>query len=53
VAKILDKESGRSGEAGYTDPNNDYYLNNLNENIRDRDAGMESLVGFRVRHLAS
>ena len=48
------KESGRSGEAGYTDPNNKYYhLNNLNECRRDFDAVAESLIGVRSHHLVS
>jgi hypothetical protein len=54
VAKILLSESGRSGEAGYTDPNNKYYrLNNQNEYGRERDALAESLIGIREYHLVS
>ena len=47
-------ESGRSGEAGYTDPNNKYYnLNAQNECVRDHARFAESLVGVRGLHVVS
>ena len=53
MANSLNYESGRSGGAGYTDPNN----NDLNETEyecgREDDAAPASLVGFRGGHRLS
>ena len=49
MAKIPISESGRSGRAGYTDPNNND-LNQRDKFGRDRDGSAEGLVGFHELH---
>ena len=53
MAKIREFESGRSGRAGYTDPNNNDYLKQRNKYGGDRDDLWDGLVGFHGLHRVS